>query len=81
MLDIGLKNKYITTQEFIIKIHYSLSLRIHSECRKIRTGKTPHLDTFHAVLQKYNIKRESNELKETNIKNCRCYYLDYMFKI
>ena len=29
---------------------YSLSLRIQSKCRKIRTKKTPNTDTFHAVL-------------------------------
>ena len=28
---------------------YSLSLRIQSECRKIRTRITPDTDTFHAV--------------------------------
>ena len=28
---------------------YSVSLRIQSECGKIRTSKTPYLDTFHAV--------------------------------
>ena len=39
---------------------YSVSLRIQSECGKIRTKKTPNTDTFHAVrmglfrLYKYN---------------------------
>ena len=28
---------------------YSVSLRIQSECWKIRTRKTPYFDTFHAV--------------------------------
>ena len=28
---------------------YSVSLRIHSKCGKIRTGITPNTDTFHAV--------------------------------
>ena len=28
----------------------SVSLRIQSECAKIRTRKTPYLDTFHAVM-------------------------------
>ena len=28
---------------------YSVSLRIQSECGKIRTSKTPYLDTFHVV--------------------------------
>ena len=28
---------------------YLVSLRIHSECEKIRTRKTPYLDSFHAV--------------------------------
>ena len=27
----------------------SVNLRIQSECRKIRTRKTPYLDNFHAV--------------------------------
>ena len=50
MLDIGLKNKFITTQEYIIKIHYSLSLRIHSKCGKTWTRKTLYLGAFHVVL-------------------------------
>ena len=29
---------------------YSVSLRIHSECGKIRTRKTPNTDTFYAAL-------------------------------
>ena len=29
---------------------YSVSVRIQSECGKIRTKKTPNTDTFHAVL-------------------------------
>ena len=28
---------------------YSVSLRIQPECRKIRTRKTPNMDTFHTV--------------------------------
>ena len=28
---------------------YSVNLRIQSEYRNVRTRKTPHLDTFHAV--------------------------------
>ena len=28
---------------------YSVSLRIQSECEKIRTRKTPNTDTFHVV--------------------------------
>ena len=30
---------------------YSVSLRIHSKCRKMRTRITPNTDTFHALLQ------------------------------
>ena len=30
-------------------VSYSVSLLIQSECRKIRTRKTPNKDTFHAV--------------------------------
>ena len=29
---------------------YEVSLRIQSECRKIRPEKTPYLDTFHTVM-------------------------------
>ena len=29
---------------------YGVSLRIQSECKKIRTIKTPNKDTFHVVL-------------------------------
>ena len=29
---------------------YSISLRIQSECKKTWTRKTPHTDTFHAVM-------------------------------
>ena len=32
-----------------IRTEYGVSLRIHSEYRKIRTRKTPHLDSFNAV--------------------------------
>ena len=37
---------------------YSVSLRIQSECGKIRTRKTPNTDTFHSVhsnSKKYNL--------------------------
>ena len=33
----------------LILTEYFVSLRIESECGKIRTRKTPYLDTFHAV--------------------------------
>ena len=29
---------------------YKVTIRIQSECEKIRTRKTPNMDTFHAVL-------------------------------
>ena len=32
------------------KERYGVSLRIQSECRKMRTRITPNTDTFHAVL-------------------------------
>ena len=35
--------------KYLTNIH-SVSLRIQSECGKIRTGKTPNTDTFHAVI-------------------------------
>ena len=50
MLDIGLKDKFITTQEYIIKTHYSLSLCIHSKWGKIWTRKTLYLGAFYVVL-------------------------------
>ena len=43
---------------------YSVSLRIQSECGKIRTGKTPYLDTFHAV-----IDVDSKEVKKAKVVN------------
>ena len=36
---------------------YGVTLRIQSECRKMRTGITPNTDTFHAVL--YNTKMDA----------------------
>ena len=33
-----------------------VSLRILSECGKIRTRKTPYLDTFHAVINSFSVK-------------------------
>ena len=42
-------------------VRYSVSLRIQSECGKIRTRITPNMDTFYAVLSNYytrkNIKK------------------------
>ena len=32
------------------KERYGVSLQIKSKCRKKQTGKTPNMDTFHAVL-------------------------------
>ena len=37
------------------KERYSVSLRIPSECRKIRTRKTPNRDTFHVVKYKSHL--------------------------
>ena len=34
---------------FGLNTEYSVSHRIHSECEKIRTRKTPNTDTFYAV--------------------------------
>ena len=42
---------------------YSVSLRIQFECGKIRTRKTPNMDTFHAVsLARYFITLVITEL-------------------
>ena len=35
---------------------------IQFECRKIRTRKTPNMDTFHAVYLKYNLHIQDNKL-------------------
>ena len=35
---------------------YSVSLRIQSECRKMRTRITPNTDTFHAVISQFITK-------------------------
>ena len=40
------------------KERYFLSIRIQSECGKIRTRKTPYLDSFHAL--KLISNRDSN---------------------
>ena len=42
-------------------------LHIQSTCGKIRTRKTPNTDTFHAVLNKYNLQRKkgNNSLLDT----------------
>ena len=45
---------------------YSVSLRIQSECRKIRTTKTPNTDTFYAVNMKNILtKAKSFYIKKT----------------
>ena len=35
---------------------YGVSLRIHSECGKLRTRTTSNTDTFHALLSEYKIE-------------------------
>ena len=35
---------------FLTEYGFTVNLRIHSECGKIRTRKTPNTDTFHAVI-------------------------------
>ena len=40
--------------------YFVVSLRIQSECRKIRTRKTPYLDTFHTVKSLYNDVKNSH---------------------
>ena len=39
---------------------FELSLRNQSECRKMRTRKTPNMDTFHAVITFKNTSRSQN---------------------
>ena len=47
-----LREKCPNTEFFLVRIaeRYSASLFIQSECGKIRTRKTPYLETFHAVV-------------------------------
>ena len=54
---------------FLVRISpnsYSVSLRIQSKCRKIRTRKTPNTDTFHAVTTIHDHPNASKSLK-TNV--------------
>ena len=41
---------------------YSVNLRIQSECRKIRTRKTPNTDTFCGGLRKLSPKTSENQM-------------------
>ena len=43
---------------------YSLSLRIQSECGKIRTRKTPYLATFHALAECRQLSKTDEILKK-----------------
>ena len=43
------RNEYNGVNSPLICPLYSVSLRIQSECRKMRIKKTPNTDTFHAV--------------------------------
>ena len=57
----ALRKKFPNTEFFLVRVfshsdwirrdtpYLSVSLRIQSECGKIRTGETPYLDTFHTV--------------------------------
>ena len=49
---------------------YGVSLRIHSECRKMLTGKTPNMDTFLAVVFYLRFKRNYSVIP-TGINNLR----------
>ena len=42
---------------------YEVSLRIQSECWKIRTRKTPNTDTFHAVQPQQNTGKQRYEVE------------------
>ena len=42
---------------------YGVSLRIQSECRKIRTSITPNTDTFYTVVNLYVLDRKSLKSK------------------
>ena len=41
---------------------YEVSLRIQSECRKIRTRKIPNMDIFHAETKFFKIKADVQKL-------------------
>ena len=49
---------------FLVRIFYSISLRIQSNCGKIQNRKTPTTDTFHAV----DCKRADIQIFSTAIK-------------
>ena len=55
---------------------YSVSIRIQSECGKIRTRVTPNTDTFHAVLASKLLQHEAKLLlcgyKLNLCGPCRC---------
>ena len=66
-VSLALREQCPNTKFFLVRIFpypdwYEVSLRIHSECGKIRTRKTPHLDTFHAVLVPFTNRRLFFEL-------------------
>ena len=48
-LSITLREEFPYSELFLYMERYSISIRIHSECRKIRARKIPNTDTFHVV--------------------------------
>ena len=59
---------------------YSVSLRIHSECEKMRTRITTNTYTFHAVW-KIDFFVESYCLKEGRQQNIRVHFDNFHFNI
>ena len=63
-----------------IRTEYGVSLHIHSEYRKIRTRKTPYLDTFNAVedLKKFpNLKKYSSSINKEAIWRIQVVIIDF----
>ena len=55
--------KVPNTEFFMVRIFpHSVNLRIQSECGKIRTRKTPYLNTFHAVPKILSLRNLARQL-------------------
>ena len=60
-----------------LSLCYSVFLRIHSECGKIRTRKTPITNNFHALLchKKYNVENPNRLTNGVFDEPMRCRFL------
>ena len=60
---------------------YSVSIRIQSECGKIRTRITPNTDTFHAVLASKLLQHEAKLLlRGYKLNPCGPYRCNWLLK-